>query len=132
MPMLDVIDETYVVAPVERVRRLLCDEQAAALHVPGLLLVCVEDRGAKGRRWELGGALRGTAEMWLEPVSDGVLVHAYLRADPTPTRRFARLRPGDDAAALRRRYARPLKRWVLSVKDQLEAGRLPGEPRPLE
>lgn len=132
MPLLDVIDETYVVAPIESVRRALCDERAAAVHVPGLALVCAEDRGVKGRRWELRGDLRGTAEVWLEPVGDGVLVHAYVRADPARSRRFSCLRPGDQAAALRRRYARPLKRWVLSVKDQLEAGRLPGENRPLE
>lgn len=131
MPLLDLSDETYVVAPIESVRRALCDERAAAVHVPGLALVCTEDRGVERRRWELRGDLRGTAEVWLEPVGDGVLVHAYVRADPA-RRRSSSLRSGGQAAALRRRYARPLKRWVLSVKDELEAGRPPGESRPLE
>lgn len=105
MPLLDVVDETFVVAPLEKLRSTFCDE--TAWKALGFDLHCYDDRGEQGKRWTLGGRLTGTAEVWLEPVGDGVTVHVYLRADPVRRVRLARMR---------RRYAHPVKRWVLDVK----------------
>lgn len=121
MPLLDLLDETFVVAPVAELRRELCDPDAwAALGVP---VVVREDRGPEGVRWDLEGALRGTAEIWLEPAHRGVVVHLFLQADP---------RRRTSSAAAHRRYAAPLKRWVLAVKRRHDAARpaavLPTEP----
>ncbi|MGJ9411984.1 hypothetical protein ACHAAC_04660 [Aeromicrobium sp. CF4.19] len=105
MPLLDLLDQTFVVAPVAELRAVLCDELAwARLDIP---VTPREDRGLLGVRWDVGGPLRGTAEVWLEQAHRGVVVHVFLQADPV--RRSS-------SAAAHRRWAAPLKRWVLDVK----------------
>lgn len=136
VPMIDLVDETFVVAAPEAV--------AAAVHEPALWrrwwphlqLTVFQDRGVQGLRWSVTGALVGSSELWLEPVRDGVLVHYYLRADVTrrgsasepvtgPPARLART-----ARTVARAHALALKRDVNALKDDLEAGRGAGEPRP--
>jgi hypothetical protein len=95
----DLADDTYV---------------AAAPTWPDLRLRVREDRGAEGLRWEVTGALTGTAEIWLEPVGDGTVVHFYLRSGL------------GERARERRRVA--WKRAVHRLKDELEAGRAVGTP----
>ncbi len=56
---------------------------------PELQLSIFMDRGDKGVRWSISGALVGSSEIWLEPFADGVIVHYYLRAD-LPTSSSAR------------------------------------------
>ncbi|MGH3425306.1 MAG: SRPBCC family protein, partial [Nocardioidaceae bacterium] len=66
MPLLDLVDETYVVAGPARLRTLLCDEQAWRTWFPDLALRCFDDRAELGKRWTVSGALVGTCEIWLE------------------------------------------------------------------
>jgi len=83
------------------------------------------DRGEAGVRWNVGGALAGSMEVWLEAFGDGVIVHYYLRAD----------RPGTPYSSVRqaarevRRRQRAAKRVFWRLKDELESGRASGEPR---
>lgn len=106
MPALDVIDETFILAPVAELCDIFCDEQA--WKALGMDLHCYEDRGVRGKRWTLSGQLTGTAEVWLEPSHGGVIVHVYLQAKSESRR---------SASRLRRRYAIGVKRWILEVKS---------------
>jgi hypothetical protein len=93
------------------------------------------DRGDSGMRWTVTGDLVGSCEVWLEPYGDGVIVHYYLRAEPT--RRGSRTEPVDTRPARARRLAvrvgrEHTARWkslINALKDELEAGRAVGEPR---
>ncbi len=115
MPALDVVDETFVLAPATELRDIFCDEQAWKAF--GMDLRCYEDRGIDGKRWTLSGSLTGTAEVWLEPSHGGVIVHVYLQADPGRRR---------SKAHLERRYAVPVKRWILDVKAGYDINRPAG------
>lgn len=126
MPVVDVIDEVFVVASPERIRNLVCDEARWLSWFPGLRLTRYDDRGPLGVRWQLSGELLGTAEVWLQEHGDGTIVHVYLRADPAeadPDRLAASRR------RMRRRYALALKSHLLDLKEVLEAGRAPGAAR---
>ncbi|MGH8868955.1 MAG: polyketide cyclase / dehydrase and lipid transport [Actinomycetes bacterium] len=129
MTLVDLVDDTFVVADPARVAALVDDPACWRRWWPDLTLTPSERRGPKGVRWTVSGPLVGTSEIWLEPYADGVLVHYYLRADPVagvPTSASARRRL---AARLRRRHALAWKRTVHALKDDLEAARRPGEPR---
>lgn len=125
MPAVDVIDETYAAVAPDRLRDALCAESAWALVLPELELRCFEDRGVRGKRWAVSGALEGTAEVWLERLPEGTVVHVFLQADPavplsgpTAARRARQL---DTACRVR------LKRWVTHVRDALDESRAVGE-----
>jgi hypothetical protein len=120
VPTVDLIDETYVVAAPEAVAEAVHDRERWARWWPGLALTVFMDRGEKGIRWSVTGALVGSAELWLEPFGDGVVVHYYLRVDP------ARAVRSPDR--VRKRQALDWKRHVNRLKDELEGGRPPGEP----
>jgi hypothetical protein len=124
MPLLDLIDETFVVADPDVVAAAFADERRWREWWPGLQLTVFMDRGREGVRWSVAGELVGSSEVWLEPHSDGVIVHYYVRCDPAAGRRTPRA-----GARLRRRHAVRWKRHVNALKDELEAGRAPGEPR---
>jgi hypothetical protein len=62
--------------------------------------------------------LAGTVEIWLEPHRDGVILHHFVRLDPTGDRLSDRV-----AAAHRRRLAWHAKQVFWQLKDELEAGR---------
>lgn len=123
--MVDVLDDTFVRRGVGAVRAATAGLWPGWL--PGLELVPVEDRGPKGVRWSAregrgrragrrGGApLEGTAEVWLEPVPGGTVVHLYVRLDP-PVGDPAPRRARDLPDRLRRTWKRGLHRW----KDSLE------------
>ena len=125
--MVDLVDDTFVAAAPETVARAVADPARWSVWWPDLQLTTTRDRGAKGRQWAVQGALVGTAEIWLEPWWDGVLVHFYLRADPA-----SRLQSGEvdpvRAARLRRSRAQLWKREVHRLKDELEHGRRVGDP----
>lgn len=123
--VVDIIEETFVVAAPERVRPLVCDEARWRSWFPGIRLTSYDDRGPLGVRWSTSGDLVGTAEAWLEAHGDGTIVHVYLRGDPCGAHAH-RLRRSDRRVT--RRYVLPLKRHLLRVKDVLEAGRAPGMP----
>ncbi|CAN5247416.1 hypothetical protein BH20ACT5_BH20ACT5_14310 [soil metagenome] len=131
MPQVDLIDETYVVAPPARVAAIVGDPASWRRWWPDLRLRVTQDRGLAGVRWTITGALVGSMEVWLEAFADGVIVHYYLRADPT--------RSGSDtvivwvtaraALAERRRRARRAKVIFWALKDRLEDDRAPGVAR---
>jgi hypothetical protein len=121
VPIIDVVDEAFVVADPADLAARLARPALWRSWWPDLELTVFMDRGLKGTRWSVTGELRGSMELWLEPWHDGVIVHWYLRADP--------VREGADVRRLRRDYVLEHKRHVNSLKDRLEAGRSPGEPR---
>lgn len=126
MATLDLADDTFVVADARQVAARVADRDAWRRWWPDLELRVSLDRGLAGVRWTVSGALVGWMEIWLEPVGDGVLVHHYLRAEHPD--------PRSDRAAERdrRRRARSWKGHVHALKDELEAGRVPGTPRTRE
>jgi hypothetical protein len=125
MPLVDLIDETFVVADVDAVAVAFADQRRWREWWPDLALTVFMDRGHEGIRWSVAGALVGSNEIWLEPYGDGVIVHYYLRCDPArpPSR------PARAAKRLRHQHAVAWKRRVNALKDELEAGRAPGESR---
>lgn len=133
-PLVDLVDETFVVAPPGVLAERLGRPALWREWWPELELTVFQDRGSAGVRWSVTGALVGTAELWLEPYADGTIVHYYLRA--TPTRRGSRTEPVGPrpaaAARLRRRvaeaYAHRVKRRLNALKDELERDRPPGMP----
>jgi len=132
---VDLVDETFVVATPAEVAAVVHDPDRWRQWWPDLELTVFMDRGLAGVRWSVTGALRGSAELWLETVLDGVLVHYYLRADDAVSPAPADPAERSDVAArragdrLRDRRARAWKRSVNALKDELEAGRAPGLPR---
>jgi hypothetical protein len=135
VPLVDLIDETYVVADPAVVAERLRDSALWQRHWPGLELVVFMDRGHNGTRWTITGDLVGTCEVWLEAFADGTIVHYFLRADPT--RRGSRTEPVTRrprrlqrlALTTGRAHAHRWKSMVNTLKDELEAGRDVGEPR---
>lgn len=131
MPQVDVIDESFVVAAPDVLAEALRDPALWQQWWPDLEVSVVQDRGRDGQRFAVTGALVGTAEFWLEPWGDGVVLHYFLRGDLT--------RPGsavEPREVAPRRAAREVrdrsqqhKRGVWALKDRLEAGRVTGEPR---
>ncbi|WP_203660579.1 polyketide cyclase / dehydrase and lipid transport [Actinocatenispora rupis] len=120
---MDVLQEMFVAAPPRRVADRLADPAVPAALWPDLTVTVTERRGDEGRRYAVDGAWRGTAELWLEPCADGVLVHAYLRVD--------RAAGVPSAAACGREWRRrdaAMRRALWPYKDELEADRSPGDP----
>lgn len=124
VPQLDLVDETFVVADPRAVAAVVADPSRWPVWFPDLTLTSTRDRGVKGQQWSVTGAWTGSAEIWLEPTGDGVLLHLYLRLDPVGAPLSARRL---DAA--RRRRAVAWKKHAWALKDALERGRHPGEPR---
>lgn len=130
MPLLDLVDETFLVVSPARLAPVFADAGGWAAWWPTLTLELAEDRGLEGVRWRVRGPLQGTSEVWLEPYKDGTIVHFYLRVDPSgsvPTDPARRRRLAD---RLRREYAVDFKRRLNALKDELESGRAPGARAP--
>lgn len=120
MPAIDIIDELFIVAEPDLLRRALCDEVLWQSWFPGLVLTPYDDRGRLGVRWTVAGELTGTAEVWLQEHGDGTIVHVYVRADP-PAGGSRRRAPS--RRRVLRRYVLPLKRRLLEMKGILEVRR---------
>ena len=117
---VDIADQTFVVASRELVAKRIADPVQWRAWWPDLQLAVTRDRGSNGISWAVSGALTGTAEIWLEPWHDGVIVHWFLRCRPSGD---------DDPARVRRAYVTDFKRDITILKDELERGRPPGHPR---
>jgi len=117
VPGIDLIDETFVVAPIALVAEQVRDPQRWRAWWPDLRLTVFQDRADAGVRWNICGALVGSMEVWLEPWGDGVIIHYYLRADPT-----------DPVSPRHEQRARALraKQIFWRLKDDLEDDRPPG------
>jgi hypothetical protein len=129
-PSIDVVDEAFI-----RVRR----ETVAAVVAErwdrwwsGLILQVYMDRGLEGMRWTVTGDMVGSSEIWLEEHPPGVIVHYYLRAEPTVPGTSATARPPAATRrararveTLQRRHVLAWKRIVWALKDELEADARP-------
>ena len=124
---LDFIDETFIAAPAESLVAALCDERTWSEWFADLSLRCFDDRGAQGKRWAITGALVGTAEIWLEQLRTGTIVHAFVQADPAATTRRRRA----TRARLEKRYGHRLKAHIVAVKDAHDLERPAGTLPPL-
>jgi hypothetical protein len=127
-PLVDLVDDTYVACAPDVVAQVVADQRRWDDWWPDLRLTTTRDRGPKGRQWAVRGALVGTLEIWLEPWWDGVVLHLYLRADPS--RPIVGAGRADDdppagswGARERQRRAQQWKRHVHRLKDELEAAR---------
>lgn len=107
---VDIIDETYIRAAPAAIREQFDDERALARIWPHLAISLVRDRGLKGLRWRVDGAVVGEMEVWIEPFWDGAIVHHYVRGQASSSA------PSDIVARHRLRW----KRVVHALKDSLE------------
>lgn len=116
---MGVADETFIVADPADIARIAADERSWRRWWPDLELRVTQERGVKGLRWAVRGAVVGRMEIWLEPFADGAILHYFLWIDE----------PGPGADPTLRRRVRDWKGHVHRLKDQLEEGREPGCPR---
>lgn len=133
MPLVDLVDETFLVVSPARLAAEFADPDAWPSWWPELSLELAEDRGLEGVRWRVTGrtgGVTGTSEVWLEPFKDGTIVHFYLRVDPTDGVPAAAGRRRRLADRMRHTYAVDFKRRLNALKDELETGRAPGERTP--
>jgi hypothetical protein len=119
---IQVADQTFVAAQGAAIADILAGPNNWRRWWPDLTLDVREDRGDKGIRWSVAGALAGTMEVWLQPSLDGVILHYLLHAEPQPA---GRMSARELLAANRvRRVAG--KNMSFEVKARLEAGRPAG------
>ena len=124
-PILDIVDETFIRAKRPDVAMAVSERWAT--WWPSLTLEVYMVRGFDGMRWIFTGDVVGSAEIWLEEHPPGVLLHHYLRADPTrpgsayePRAVGSGRRAQRQIARLRRRYVHAWKKIAWSLKDELE------------
>lgn len=130
MATVDLVDEAFLVVDRAVLAGEVADAERWRQWWPSLTLEVFMDRGPDGVRWNVRGALIGSAEVWLEAVGDGVLLHHYLRVDPADGPiDLGTARGRRRADRLRARHSRAWKRTVWELADRLDAGRAPGEPR---
>ncbi len=135
MSSIDLLDESFLVADPARLAVAFADPALWRAWWPNQTLAVFMDRGAAGFRWTVTGEVVGSSEVWLEAFADGVILHYFLRAEPT--RRGSDTEPLGGlpwrvrraARRIARREAAALKRNTWALKDSLESGREPGMPR---
>jgi hypothetical protein len=122
---IQVSDQTFIAAPPASVAESIGVVSKWRRWWPDLQISVREDRGEKGIRWTVTGALTGTMEVWLEPELDGTIVHYFLHAEPTGAgpAELAEL----DLGALTRARRVAGKVMTFGTKRELEAGRPAGE-----
>jgi hypothetical protein len=116
-PLIDVADDTYLRVAPSVLAPLVADSAWWIRWWPDLVPHVTRNRGVKGQQWTVTGALRGSMEVWLEPVAAGTVVHWYLRADP------ARPRVARSRRRVRRERERRVRAWksdMYALKDRLE------------
>lgn len=122
------MDETFIVVPPSTLAAAFADPASWRRYWPDLVLEVYTDRGDKGLRWTVTGALVGTMEVWLEPVLDGTVLHYFLRATPAGPGGAPRQLTWRELRREQDRRARAAKDLALGLKDVLEDGRAPGIP----
>lgn len=142
MTSVDVVDETWFAVPPRVLAAVFAEPEYWPRIWPDLRLELFADRGAEGLRWTVTGALVGSMEVWLEAVplggrapdcaapgaELGTVLHYFLRADVPGPDGMARPLPPRRARAEQARRYRAAKRFALTFKRHLEAGRAPGQP----
>ena len=121
MHSIQVADQTFVAANPADVGKAVSDATSWRRWWPDLRLDVVEDRGEKGIRWAVTGALTGTMEVWLEPMLDGVILNYFLHAEPAGAAAWQLARMDLAKATHRHRVAG--KRMAFDVKMTLERSR---------
>ncbi|MCV7281492.1 polyketide cyclase / dehydrase and lipid transport [Mycolicibacterium flavescens] len=127
MNSIQIADDTFVAADPVEVGRYVAETASWRRWWPDLRLTVVEDRGEKGHRWTVTGALTGTMEIWLEPVLDGVVLHYFLHAEPSgvSAHQLAKM----NLAKMNHRRRVDGKVMAFEVKQRLEATRPVGVSR---
>jgi hypothetical protein len=120
---IDLVDECFIRAHPASVSRTFHEPTRWAAWWPGVAVSVYQDRGEEGLRWSASGRLTGSLEVWLEPFSDGVIVHHYVRASLEGTGTPRKL------VRERARWARAWKQAMWDLKDALEAAREEEVPR---
>jgi hypothetical protein len=125
VPVIDIVDSTWIAAPVATVAAVVAEPASWRRWWPGLELQVAESRAAKGVRWTVPSVaghagLSGSAEIWLEPAAEGVVAHFFLRLDPPaggwiPRRQVERVTD---------QYRRRTKTAFWALADQLDPARL--------
>ena len=128
MHNIQVADQTFVAAAPADVGRAVADPASWRRWWPDLRLNVVEERGEKGIRWTVTGALTGTMEVWLEPMLDGVILNYFLHAEPAGAAAWQLAKMNLAKNNHERRVAG--KRMAFEVKATLERLRPIGTPRP--
>lgn len=118
---MQIVDEMFIAASPGVLAAAVHDPALCRSWWPCLVLSVTTDRGERGLRWAVAGRWYGTAEVWVQPEGDGVVVHRYLRVDPVPATR----RTGRRTERCCHRIAR---RQLWALKDAVEAGRSVGGP----
>jgi hypothetical protein len=126
VPAIDVVDSTWFAARPAVLAAIVAEPGNWRRWWPQLGLEVDEWRGDKGVRWSVisagGGAqsLCGSAEVWLEPMFDGVVVHFFLRLDPPPGHRLSQR----SCRRVTHRYRLRTKQAFWALADQLDRGRM--------
>ncbi|MBV8929655.1 MAG: polyketide cyclase / dehydrase and lipid transport [Mycobacteriaceae bacterium] len=127
MNSVQIADATFVEADPAEIGRAVSDPANWWRWWPDLVLNVVEDRGDKGVRWTVAGALTGTMEIWLEPMLDGAMLHYFLHAEPAGAAAWQLARMNLAKMNHRRRVAG--KNMAFEVKEKLERARPIGMSR---
>jgi hypothetical protein len=131
--MIDIADDTVIYASTGELIAIIREQSTWVRWWPELTLEMYGDRGDKGLRWTVTGALVGSSEIWRESIETGsagevaTIVHYYLRANPTRSgseihsRTVTRsAREQREIHKLRERHVLRWKRTVWALKDSLE------------
>lgn len=117
-PTIHLADDSWIDAPPELVAAAVADASRWPGWWPTLELRVARDRGVKGIQWQVRGRYRGSAEIWLEPMTGGVVLHHFLRLEVAEPAGSAMSRRAVRAAT--RRFAWHAKRVFWQLKDELE------------
>ena len=120
--VVDVVDETFVRADPLTVRAALEEPGLLDRLCPGLERRVAQDRGAKGVRWWASGDVAGRAEIWLEEIAGGTVVHHFVHGEQQVGGPWWELVGGP--RRWERRHCRRWKAAIHEIKDHLE-----GRPR---
>ncbi len=127
---IDISDDTFILTSSSAVAEVVRDQNRWRIWWPDRVLTVYSDRGDKGLRWTVAGEFVGSAEIWIEESTPGVIVHYYLRVDPT--REGSSLLKGSITGSprsdrylqkVRHRQVTTWKRIVWQIKDDLEGMR---------
>ena len=129
---IDISDDTYIVASISLLADVFRDDARLRAWWPNRTLTVYSDRGEKGLRWTVSGEFVGSSEVWLEEVHAGVIVHYYLRVDPTVEGTTTQRREMTDSpraqrylSKIRHRQVTSWKRIIWQIKDEMEMGTHP-------
>jgi hypothetical protein len=128
---IDITDDTFILCEISEVASVFRDEVRWRQWWPDRVLTVYSDRGDKGLRWTVAGDFVGSSEIWIEESAPGVIVHYYLRVDPT--RQGSAIEKGSLTGSprsqrqlhkVRHRQITTWKRIIWHIKDELEGRRI--------